>query len=74
MVVSTDPQREQVLKLIEEKEKIERKISDLGLVLATVSSSSFSISPELFIFCRRTKLDFTISWSTPKASLGLTLT
>lgn len=39
MVVSTDPQREQVLKLIEEKEKIERKLSDLGLVLATVSKT-----------------------------------
>lgn len=38
MVVSTDPQREQVLKLIEEKEKIEKKIADLGLVLKTVSS------------------------------------
>lgn len=36
MVVSTDPQREQVLKLIEEKEKIEKKIADLGLVLAQV--------------------------------------
>lgn len=36
MVVSTDPQREQVLKLIEEKEKIEKKIADLGLVLQTV--------------------------------------
>lgn len=35
MVVSTDPQREQVLKLIEEKEKIEKKIADLGLVLQT---------------------------------------
>jgi hypothetical protein len=37
MVVSTDPQRENVLKLIEEKEKVERKISDLGVVLAQVS-------------------------------------
>lgn len=36
MVVSTDPQREQVLKLIEEKAKIEKKIADLGLVLQTV--------------------------------------
>ena len=36
MVVSTDPQREQVLKLIEEKNKIERKIADCGLVLQTV--------------------------------------
>lgn len=36
MVVSTDPQREQVLKLIEEKDKIEKKISDLGVVLQTV--------------------------------------
>jgi len=33
MVVSTDPQREQVLKLIEEKNKIEMKIADLGIVL-----------------------------------------
>lgn len=36
MVVSTDPQREQVIKLIDEKTKIEKKISDLGLVLQTV--------------------------------------
>lgn len=36
MVVSTDPQREQVLKLIEEKDRIEKKIADLGLVLKTV--------------------------------------
>lgn len=36
MVVSTDPQREQVLKLIEEKDKIEHKIADLGLVLRNV--------------------------------------
>ncbi|CRL06005.1 CLUMA_CG018979, isoform A [Clunio marinus] len=35
MVVSTDPQREQVLKLIGEKEKVEKKIADLGLVLQT---------------------------------------
>lgn len=35
MVVSTDPQREQVLKLIEEKERIEKKIADLGQVLQT---------------------------------------
>ena len=38
MVVSTDPQREQVLKLIEEKGKIEKKIADLGSVLQTVSN------------------------------------
>lgn len=37
MVVSTDPQREQVLKLIEEKEKIDKKIVDLGLILQTVN-------------------------------------
>lgn len=39
MVVSTDPQREQVLKLIEEKEKIEKKIADHGVVLQTVRNS-----------------------------------
>ena len=37
MVVSTDPQREQVLKLIEEKEKVDKKIAELGLVLQTVN-------------------------------------
>lgn len=37
MVVSTDPGREQVLKLMEEKTKIECKIADLGMVLHTVS-------------------------------------
>lgn len=39
MVVSTDPQREQVLKLIEEKEKIEKKIADQGVVLQRVRNS-----------------------------------
>lgn len=41
MVVSTDPQREQVIKLIEEKTKIEKKIADLGLVLQTVRNLKF---------------------------------
>lgn len=36
MPSSTHPQREQCLKLIEEKAKIEKKIADLGNVLATV--------------------------------------
>jgi hypothetical protein len=41
MVVSTDPQREQVLKLIEEKGKIEKKVADLGLVLQQVRKLNF---------------------------------
>lgn len=39
MVVSTDPQREQVLKLIEEKTSIEKKIADQGVVLQRVRYS-----------------------------------
>ena len=36
MVVPSNPRREQVLKLIDEKDKIEKKISDLGVVLQQV--------------------------------------
>lgn len=43
MVVSTDPGREQVLKLMEEKTKIECKIADLGMVLHTVSINCVSL-------------------------------
>lgn len=58
MVVSTDPQREQVLKLIEEKDKIEKKISDLGLVLQQVgilSESTMFVSLTLLFLLFRTK-------------------
>lgn len=37
MVVPSDPKREQVLKLIAEKDKIEKKIEELGLTLQQVS-------------------------------------
>lgn len=37
MVVPSDPQREQVLKLIAEKDKIEKKIAELGYTLQKVS-------------------------------------
>lgn len=36
MGVPSDPQREQVLKLIAEKDKIEKKIAELGLTLQRV--------------------------------------
>lgn len=36
MVVPSDPQREQVLRLIAEKERIEKKIAELGLTLQKV--------------------------------------
>jgi len=38
MVVPNISEKERVLKLIEEKEKLERKIQDLGLVLRLVSN------------------------------------
>lgn len=38
MVVPSNPRREQVLKLIDEKDKIEKKISDLGVVLQQVTN------------------------------------
>lgn len=47
MVVSTDPQREQVVKLIEEKTKIEKKIADLGLVLQTVRKIKIYLTSEI---------------------------
>ena len=36
MVVPASPKREQVLKLIEEKNKIERKIAEFGNILSCV--------------------------------------
>lgn len=36
MVVPSDPQREQVLRMIEEKDKVEKKIAELGLTLQKV--------------------------------------
>ena len=37
MVVPASPKREQVLKMIDEKEKIERQINDFGRILNNVS-------------------------------------
>lgn len=41
MVVPSNPRREQVLKLIDEKDKIEKKISDLGVVLQQVTNEAY---------------------------------
>lgn len=41
MVVPSNPRREQVLKLIDEKDKIEKKISDLGVVLQQVTNYNY---------------------------------
>lgn len=38
MVVPDNPKREQVLKLIEEKDKIERSIAELGEILKVVKT------------------------------------
>lgn len=70
MVVPSDPQREQVLKLIAEKDKIEKKIAELGYTLQKVSLPRISI---LFNFLNAVPITFrttsasTSRWSTPKA-------
>lgn len=43
-MVVPSAKREQVLKLIEEKEKIERKINQLGEILKVVSSNVYSLN------------------------------
>lgn len=47
MVVPNNPKREQVLKLIEEKDRIEKRISEIGEILRAVS---FSILKQLHGF------------------------
>jgi hypothetical protein len=49
MVVPSDPQREQVLRLIDEKDRIEKKIAELGLTLQKVRKLKKSNS--ISIFC-----------------------